>query len=94
MKSSTSPMQANDACAATIRGYLVALLEELWKHGECFGGKRPFGNSGWEYELYEALGRAGVIEITFDDEGFLDDCDTDRGSELIKQAIGALGGAS
>lgn len=84
------PMQPNDAGAATIRAYLVALLSELWKHGEAFGGKRPFGNSGWEYELYEALGRAGAITITFGEEGYLDDCDTDRGSELIEQAIRAL----
>lgn len=42
-----TPMQENDADAATIRDYLKALLLRLWEQGEGFDGKRPFGNSGW-----------------------------------------------
>jgi len=81
------PMQDNDAGADTIRTYLVALLAELWKHGEGFGGKRPFGNSGWEYELYEALARQGYITSTFDEDGYLDDVDTRTGNQLVAAAI-------
>jgi hypothetical protein len=44
-----------------VRDYLRKLLETLWDDGECFSGKRPFGNSGWEWEIYDALGRAGFI---------------------------------
>ncbi|MET8430081.1 hypothetical protein [Nocardia sp. NPDC004860] len=84
-------MQDNDAGAETIRGYLTALLRQLWEHGENFGGKRPFGNSGWEYDLYRTLAGAGLIEATLDDEGFLDTCDDRTGHELIAQAITALG---
>ncbi|MFE2994179.1 hypothetical protein ACFXG4_04095 [Nocardia sp. NPDC059246] len=84
-------MQDNDADAETIRGYLLALLRQLWEHGEAFGGKRPFGNSGWEYELYEPLARAGLIEATFDEDGYFDTCDNHAGHELIAQAITALG---
>lgn len=45
----------------TIRSYLELLLITLLKEGESFSGKRPFGNSGWEYDLYDALAKAGLI---------------------------------
>ena len=38
------PMQDNDAGAATIRDYLVALVREVWRERDGFSGKRPFGN--------------------------------------------------
>lgn len=46
----------------TVRDYLRSLLTELWDKREEFSGKRPFGNSGWEYDLYEPLVRDGFIE--------------------------------
>lgn len=81
------PMDDNDAGADTIRTYLVALLEQLWKWGEEFGGKRPFGNSGWEYELYTPLAKAGFISGTFDSDGYVDEMDSDAGRALITAAI-------
>ena len=45
----------------TVRQYLRALLDKLWDEGESFDSKRPFGNSSWEYDLYDPLGRAGFI---------------------------------
>ncbi|BAD58868.1 hypothetical protein [Nocardia farcinica] len=62
----------NDADASTIRDYLIELLKTVWDEGEEFSGKRPFGNSGWKYELFEALAGAEAIEATFDDDGFLE----------------------
>lgn len=53
-------MAPNDAYAATVREYLVALLAAVWDEGEGFDGKRPFGNSGWEGEVLEALDAAGI----------------------------------
>ena len=55
------PMGENDAEAATVRDYLKDLLSTLWREEEGFSGKRPFGNSGWKYELYAALTAAGLI---------------------------------
>ena len=52
----------NDANADTVRDYLVALLLEVWSEGEGFSGKRPFGNSGWEYDLYEAVWALGLAK--------------------------------
>jgi hypothetical protein len=87
-----TPMRPdNDSGATSIRGYLVALLAALWQEQEGFGGKRPFGNSGWSCELYEPLGRAGYIQCTFDEDGYLDHTDTGAGDKLIASAIQALG---
>lgn len=44
-------LPSNDAGADTVKEYLVELLSTLWNEGEGFSGKRPFGTSGWEYEL-------------------------------------------
>lgn len=57
----------------TIREYLGALLTELWNRGEGFSGKRPFGNGGWEYGIYEVLIREGAVEGTLDEDGYVDE---------------------
>lgn len=65
-----APMGENDADAKTIREYLVFLGREVWCVGEGFSGKRPFGNSSWEYEIYNALAENNLIEAqyhTYDD---------------------------
>lgn len=84
------PMGDNDASAETIREYLVALLEELWDAGEGFSGKRPFGNSSWQHELYQALVAVGFIEGKIDEDGYIEECDDEAGDLLIKKAIEAL----
>ena len=43
----------------TVANYFLALLQAVWAQGEGFSGKRPFGNSGWEYNLVSAIGVAG-----------------------------------
>lgn len=65
-------MQENDAGASTIGEYLRKLLATLWEEGESFSGKRPFGNSGWEYDIYTAMVVAGVVNGTIDSEGYLE----------------------
>jgi hypothetical protein len=87
------PMQDNDADAATIRDYLVSLLAELWHERECFSGKRPFGSSGWAYELYQPLVRFGLVEGAFDEELCLEDVDRQACGALIHAAIRELGAA-
>lgn len=81
------PMRPNDSGAVTIRGYLIALLRELWIKEEGFGGKRPFGNSGWQHDLYTPLVVAGVIPGRVDEDGWLLDCDYKQGHEIILEAI-------
>lgn len=87
------PMQSNNAGAGTVKGYLMKLLQALWLESDGFSGKHPFGDSDWEYELYIALGQANVIEMSFDEDGFVDDIPAAQRHEadrLIGLAIRAL----
>jgi hypothetical protein len=81
----------NDAGAATIREYLIQLLTVLWRENEGFSGKRPFGNSGWDYDLYGPLIEAGLISGRLDEDGFIEDVDDKAGDRLIFAAIVELG---
>ncbi len=71
-----APMETNDADAATVGEYFKALLRMVWVEGESFSGKRPFGNSGWESDVTDALKAAGASS---------DDID-----ELVQDAIEAM----
>jgi hypothetical protein len=83
-------MGGNDAGAVTVGEYLARLLSEVWREGEGFDGKRPFGNSGWEYEVYGALAKAGLIRGDFDEDGYFEDLASDQvavADEMILDAI-------
>lgn len=84
------PMQENDATAATVRDYLKTLLSTLWREDECFSGKRPFGNSGWQYEVYTALVKAKATPGMISEDGDLEDVDIDAADNLIQAAIKTL----
>ena len=90
------PMGENDAEANTVGEYLMALLQlllTLWQEAERFSGKRPFGNSGWEYELHYALAEAGVIKATFyeeEDWKELDEYDEKEANAIIQKALDEL----
>jgi hypothetical protein len=87
------PLPPNDSGASTVRGYLIALLRVVWRETEGFSGKRPFGNSGWQYDVYEPLVKAGWVEGAFKEPGYLDICDTKTADALMDEAIQALGDA-
>lgn len=82
----------NDADAATVRDYLTALLTTLWREEGDFYGKAPFGNSGWQYDIYLPMIRAGLVPGSVDDDGYVNDdfvaVDADT---LILAAIAELG---
>lgn len=84
------PMSKNDAKAGTVGQYLIALAREVWTIGEGFSGKRPFGNSGWEYDIHKALVQADVVEGEIDEYGYLDDSDDAAVEEYIKEAFDLL----
>lgn len=88
------PLPDNDANAATVREYLLRLLGAVWEEREGFSGKRPFGNSSWEYDLYGALGRAGLVVMTYDEDGYIEDFprgDQRKADRLIAEAIQNMG---
>lgn len=77
----------NEAGAVTIEGYFRALLHNLIVEKEGFSGKRPFGNSGWEYDLYWALIRGGYSVGTLDSEGYVADVDSRAADALLLEAL-------
>ena len=85
------PMGHNDAGASTIRDYLCCLLPTVWEEGEGFSGKRPFGNSGWENELYETLAKWQVIDgvenVDCDGNKYWDGYDKSQGRDRINECI-------
>lgn len=91
------PMDPNDSGAATVGGYLARLVGQLWQLGEGFSGKRPFGNSGWEYDVYTALAKARLIEgLDYDEEeeeiaGSFGPVVEARADEAVRLAIEAMG---
>ena len=87
------PMWDNDAGAATIREYLIALLAAVWEQEESFSGKRPFGSSGWKSDLDAPLLCAGLVPGTLHSEGYVIDCDDEAADALITAAIAELGRA-
>lgn len=82
--------KTNDAEASNIREYLKRLLSELWDDGESFSGKRPFGNSGWEFELYTALVAAKMIDGELDSDGYLITYNKKAAHNMIRNAIKEL----
>lgn len=57
----------SDGCGDTTpREYLTDLLQKILSEGECFSGKRPWGNSGWESELALPLIQSGALKGTID----------------------------
>lgn len=93
-----TPMpQPNDAVAATVRDYLIALLGKLWKELDGFDAKRPFGYSSWTNDLHIALINAGHIRGTLNEDGELvsiSDHNAQLGEILIATAINTLDAAA
>lgn len=83
-------VEAGDINETTIGGYLQTLLATMWEEGEGFSGKRPFGNSGWQYDLYKPLVKAGVVTGSIDADGYIDDIDTRTAHDTIARVIQAL----
>lgn len=71
----------------TIREYFIALLETMWREGEGFSGKRPFGNSGWQYEIYAALIKGGYIKGTLDADGYVEKLDEKKADKFVIEQI-------
>lgn len=82
-----------DCDAHSFREYFKELLKTLWAEGEGFSGKRPFGNSGWKWDLYENLVALGVVKGTLDEDGYLADIRPDereKADKIVYEMIKAL----
>lgn len=73
----------------TIREYMQELLTRLFDEGEGFSGKRPFGNSGWEYDILVPLIRAKAVKGKVFD-GYPEEYDEAAYKKLLADMIAAL----
>jgi len=71
----------------TVREYLHSLVFDLWFDPDGFNGKRPFGSSGWQHNIYLPMVEAGIVEGTIDSDGYLDDFDEDAANDLIYETL-------
>ena len=71
----------------TIRQYLYQLLRSVWRENEEFSGKRPFGNSGWQYDVYKALVDGGYVSAEFSDSGEILHIDEREADEFVLDLI-------
>lgn len=87
--------ESNPTGASNVRGYLQALLLMVWAEGEGFSGKRPFGESGWEYDLYIPLAKAGLVEgLVMDEDGYVAEFPKESqqaADQMVADAIRAMG---
>lgn len=67
-----------DGEQVTLKELLGRLLVKVWVEGEGFSGKRPFGNSGWQYEIIDGLYAIGAIQ------------DEDDGDDMVLACIESL----
>jgi hypothetical protein len=74
----------------TIRRYLKLLLREVWVEDETFSGKRPFGESGWKFDVYAALIKAKAIDGKLDADGYAEEFDMKDADELVLDVIESL----
>lgn len=84
------PMQDNDADARTIRDYMKALLRAVITETDAFSGKRPFGNSGWDWDMHIPLVKAKLVDGKIGSDGYLDEHDAEAADALIIAAIDDL----
>jgi hypothetical protein len=84
-------VEGGEIGTCTVREYLITLLENLWMEKDSFSGKRPFGNSGWQFDLYQALITAGLLPGVINEEGYLDEFEAQiQADAMILEAIESL----
>lgn len=83
------PMVENDVNAKTVGEYLKMLLLCLWAEAEQFNSKRPFGNDGWQYDVYASLIKARYEIGELDEDGDVQEVDYAKADKLITDAIDA-----
>lgn len=71
----------------TLRQYLYDLMSTLWCEQDGFSGKRPFGNSGWDYEIYLPLVEAGLVKGEIDEDGYITKLDDVEANEFVLTKI-------
>ena len=67
--------------------YLKGMLVELIDDPDGFSGKRPYGNSGWIWEIYARMIGEGFISGKLDVDGMVEEFDNKEADEVLKKFI-------
>lgn len=73
--------------AENIGAFLHKLLITLWVEGEGFSGKRPFGDSNWDFVLYKTLVNFEVVDGSIDEYGNLESFNEEAADQIIRLCI-------
>ena len=79
-----------DLGECSIRHYLVELAKQCWIQEDGFGGKRPFGNSGWKLDVCFALAEGGFVTGTKDEDGYWEDVDMEKAEAIILACLNKI----
>lgn len=74
----------------TIKDFFKVLLKKLFEEKECFSGKRPFGNGGWEYDLCACLIENKIVNGEIDKYGYIETCDWGYFDIVVERLIESL----
>lgn len=82
------PVTRHDLNASlSMRQYLERLFIKLWEEGDNFNAHRPWGNSGWKWDVYVTLIKHGVIPGKLDDDGYVEEIDEELASAYMVDEI-------
>lgn len=85
------PMGEHADAGPTVGDHLRTTLKALIREGEGFSGKRPLGNSDWDYQLARALIQHKVILGTLDEFGDLEEFEWADFNKAMDKAVDAMG---
>jgi len=71
----------------SMREYFERLFLKLWEENEGFNAKRPWGNSGWEYDVYVTLIKNKVIDGELDEDGYINKIDAVKANKFVADEI-------
>lgn len=67
----------------TMKHYFHMLLLKLWVDEDSFSGKRPWGNSGWTFDVFIVLINNGLIPGIIDEDGCVKEVDEDEAKAFV-----------
>lgn len=71
----------------TLKEYLKLTLLTFIEEGESFSGKRPFGNSDWDWQIYKGLITLDNNLGTLDEDGYIGIVDQRSCDKVIVKCI-------
>lgn len=73
-----------------VREWLKRILKQVLIEEESFSGKRPFGNSGWKYDVYATFIENEIVEGELDEWECVVDVDQKKADALLLAIVDNL----